>query len=39
MMLRATHAAQNGHKKILICTVDTDVELAVALVRTLNEDV
>jgi len=38
-MLHTAHAAQNGHKKILICTVDTDVVvLAVALACTLNEE-
>jgi len=38
-MLQAVHAAQNGHKKILIRTVDTDVVvLAVALARTLKEE-
>ena len=38
MMLHAAHAAHNGHKKILIRTVDTDfVVLAVALARTLEE--
>ena len=39
IMLHATHAAHNGHKKILICTVDTDlVVLAVALADTLKEE-
>ncbi len=39
MMLHAAHAAYNGHKKILIRTVDTDVVvLAVALARTLEEE-
>jgi len=39
IMLHATHAAHNGHKKILVRTVDTDVVvLAVALARTLNEE-
>ena len=38
-MLHAAHAACNGHKKNLICTVDTDViVLAVTLACTLNED-
>ena len=38
-MLHAAHAARNGHRKILIYTVDTDVVvLAVALSCTLNED-
>ena len=36
IMLHATHAAHNGHKKLLISIVDTDVViLAVALARTL----
>jgi len=39
IMLHAAHAAHNGHKKILICTVDTDVVvLAVVLAHTLNEE-
>lgn len=39
IMLHAAHAAHSGHKKILICTVDTDVVvLAVTLARTLNEE-
>ena len=39
IMLHAAHAACNGHKKNLICTVDTDViVLAVTLACTLNED-
>ena len=39
MILHAAHTAHNGHKKILIRTVDTDVvALAVALVRTLEEE-
>ena len=39
IMLHATHAAHNGHKKILICTVDTHlVVLAVALAHTLKEE-
>lgn len=38
MMLHAAHAAHNGHKKILIHTVDTDVVvLAGLLARTLEE--
>ena len=38
IMLHATHAAHNGHKKILICTVDTElVVLVVALAHTLKE--
>lgn len=40
MMLYAAHAAHNGHKKILIRTVHTDVVvLAVAMARTLNGDI
>lgn len=40
IMLHVVYAAHNGHKKILICTVNTDdvVVLAVALARILNED-
>lgn len=39
MMLPVDHLAHNGHKKILIRTVDTDVVvLAVALARTLDEE-
>jgi len=39
IMLHATHAAHNGHKKILICTVDTDlVVMVVALAHTLKEE-
>lgn len=39
IMLHAAHAADNGHKKIHIKTVDTDVVvLAVALARILNEE-
>jgi len=39
IMLHATHAAHNSHKKIFIRTVDTDfVVLAVALAHTLNEE-
>jgi len=39
IILHAAHAAHSGHKKILVCTVDTDVVvLAVALAHTLNEE-
>lgn len=37
-MLHATHVAHSGYNKILILTVDTDVVMAVALARTLEEN-
>ncbi|KAK0146492.1 hypothetical protein N1851_014183 [Merluccius polli] len=40
MLLHVAHAVQNGHQKIIIQTVDTDVVvLAVAAVQGLNPDV
>lgn len=38
VILHVDHTAHNGHNKILIHTVDTDVAMAVALVCTLEEE-